>query len=91
MEPKKVNITLTKEQYELLFKGLYDVQISLQRRIEEIVSMGGVAPTLEKHARAFYKLSQEIEQQTETQLYSLQQPTSGVAVSATTTTAGIKS
>lgn len=68
MEPKKVNITLNNEQYELLLQGLLEAQESLDKRILRIVSLGGKAPNLDERATAFCDLCNNIQSQIETQL-----------------------
>lgn len=62
---KKVCIILTNEQYDLLLKGLFEAEASIDRQIEAREHEGGSAPNLAKYSLAFYELRQDIKKQIE--------------------------
>lgn len=66
METKKVNITLTLEQYDLLEKALCEALLSLNCRIAD-KKEGCEAPNLEKCEQAFSELHEVIKGQRKTQ------------------------
>lgn len=66
METKKVNITLTLEQYDLLEKALCEALLSLHGQIAD-KKEGGEAPNLEKCEQAYFELREDIKGQRKTQ------------------------